>query len=79
MCNHLSLPGKYREGCNAFERISHNVGRDESNIKEDQETLDEQTYTEVGVAGGVCVMNNIFTHTPICCVIAMILSLHIFN
>lgn len=45
----LVYTGKYPEGCHAFERISHNVGRDESNIKEDQETLDEQTYTEVGV------------------------------
>ncbi len=68
MFNHISLPGKYREGCNAFERISHNVGRDESNIKEDQETLDEQTYTEVGVASE-CVRNDYstpqytYTHT----------------
>ena len=46
MCYCVSA-GKYPAGCGAFRHISRNVALEESSIKEDQETIDEQTYTEV--------------------------------
>ena len=39
-------------GCSCFQHISPNVALEESSIKQDQETGDEQTFSEVSETNG---------------------------
>ncbi len=44
---HIFLSEIFPAGCACFSRVSPNVALEESSIKSDQETGDEQTFSEV--------------------------------